>query len=119
MPRKSLSRVQRVRIFDAAKGICHLCGLKIDAPRGDLWDVSHEIPLEAGGADESHNMKPAHRRCHRQHTAEVDAPLIAKVKRQRAKNLGVRKPSRPMPGSRASNFKHHMDGTVSRRSERP
>lgn len=112
MTRRSLTKLQRARIFDAAEGICSKCGTKINAGRGEAWDVSHEIPLEAGGADDESNMRPAHRSCHREHTAKVDAPLIAKTKRQRQKHLGVRSSSKPMPCGRNSRFKKTMSGAV-------
>jgi 5-methylcytosine-specific restriction protein A len=115
MSRKSLTSAQRVRIFDAGAGLCHFCGCKIHAERGEAWDVSHVIPLEAGGPDELHNMQPAHRTCHRKHTAEIDAPRIAKTKRQRQKHLGIRHPTvRPLPGSRASGIRKRMSGEVER-----
>lgn len=109
MTRRSLTKAQRVRVFDAGNGICHLCGTKIQI--GEEWDVSHDIPLEAGGADEPENMKPAHRTCHRAHTAEVDAPLIAKVKRQRQKHIGIRKPSR-FATARDGKFKAKVGGGI-------
>lgn len=115
MTRRALTKLQRVRVFDEASGICHLCSTKIHAERGEAWDVSHVIPLEAGGADEPHNMRPAHRACHRNHTAEVDAPLIAKTRRQRAKHLGIRSTSRPIDGSKNSPWKKPMHGPAVRR----
>ena len=108
MTRRSLSKLDRVRVFDAHDGICEFCGCRIHAERGEAWDVSHSIPLEAGGKDEPSNMRPAHRTCHRKHTAEVDAPVIAKTKRLRQKNLGIRKPS-TLSHPR---FKRKLDGTV-------
>jgi len=77
MTRRSLSTRDRVKVFEAAKGVCHLCSLRIHP--GEEWDVSHAIPLAIGGADDFSNMLPAHRKCHRQHTATVDAPRIAKT----------------------------------------
>lgn len=44
-----------------------------------------------------------------------DKPKIAKAKRIDAERHGVRKQSRPMPGSKASGFRKRMDGTVERR----
>lgn len=109
--RKHLSTTARLRIFEAAKGICHLCGQKITA--GQEWDVSHAIPLAMGGADDDSNMLPAHRRCHRQHTAQIDAPRIAKTKRQHAAHIGAKAPSRnPLPFGRNSRFKRKLDGTI-------
>jgi hypothetical protein len=112
--RKHLSTTARLRIFEAAKGVCHLCGLKITA--GEEWDVSHAIPLAIGGPDDETNRLPAHRRCHRQHTAEVDAPRIAKTKRQHAAHIGAKAPSRnPLPGSKTSGWKKKMNGEWVRR----
>ena len=116
MKRVRLTAKMRVDIFLRHDGICHMCKTKV-VP-GQEWDVSHEIPLEAGGSDDANNWLVAHRTCHREHTSKVDMPLIAKVKRQRAKHLGAKTPSKsPMPGSRKSLWKRKMDGTVVRRNE--
>lgn len=111
--RRSLSTTARVRIFRAGGGLCSICGLRIDA--GQDWDVSHETPLALGGADEESNMKPAHRACHRRHTAEVDLPQVAKAKRQEARHIGAKVSARPMPGSRRSGLRKRMNGKVERR----
>jgi hypothetical protein len=79
---------------------------------GQDWAVSHEIPLEAGGLDDASNWLVAHRTCHRQHTAKVDAPLIAKVKRIHQRHIGAKKSRNPMPGGRGSKWKKRMDGSV-------
>lgn len=111
MKRKHLSTKTRVSIFERHGGVCHLCSAKIQP--GQEWDVSHEIPLELGGADDESNWLPAHRRCHRDHTALNDIPAIARAKRIYAKHIGAKAPSRnPMPGSRASKWKRKMDGSV-------
>jgi len=82
---------------------------------GQDWDVSHEIPLEAGGKDDDSNWFVAHRSCHRQHTAKVDMPLIAKVKRIHQKHIGAKRSKGIIPGSKNSKWKRKMDGTVVRR----
>ena len=117
MTRRRLTALQRARIFDSHEGVCTFCRLKIDGVR-EPWDVSHDVPLALGGADDETNWRPAHQSCHRQHTAEVDAPQIAKAKRVRAKHIGAKPPpKRPMAGSRASKWKKRLDGTVVRRDE--
>jgi 5-methylcytosine-specific restriction protein A len=89
--RKPISAKERLRLFALHGGVCHLCRGKITATR-EAWEVSHDIPLEMGGADDDDNRKLAHFKCHRAHTATVDLPLIAKAKRREQKNLGARKP---------------------------
>lgn len=90
--RRRISTTERVKIFQRHDGTCHLCGGKIGP--GEAWDVSHDIPLELGGADDDTNRKPAHRKCHRDHTAKVDAPTIAKAKRREAVNMGAKAPAK-------------------------
>ena len=91
MTRRRISTRERAKIFDAAQGLCHMCGLKIEAAQA--WEVSHPIPIACGGADDATNHAPAHKTCHRVHTATVDAPLIAKVRRQRQAHIGAKQSS--------------------------
>lgn len=114
MKRVRITGKMRADIFMRHGGVCHLCSMKV-VP-GEEWDVSHDIPLEAGGKDDESNWLVAHRKCHRRHTATVDAPLIAKVKRIHQRHIGAKAKSKnPLPGSRHSKFKRKMDGTVVRR----
>jgi len=115
MTRIRITSKVRADIFLRHNGVCHLCSLKVHP--GEEWDVSHEIPLEAGGKDDETNWLVAHRKCHRHHTAKVDAPLIAKVKRIHQRHIGAKKSKNPLPGSRNSLWKRKMDGTVVRREK--
>ncbi len=103
--RRSLTGKERLRLFALHGGRCHFCGGKINAVT-EAWEVSHDIPLELGGADDDANRKPAHKKCHRDHTSAVDAPNIAKAKRREIKNMGA-KPRRPW-----SKFRKKVSGEV-------
>src|SRR5262245_1154330 len=99
MKRKPLTRLQRVRIFDRHNGTCCICGLAIDATRGERWIIEHIKPLWLGGADDETNMAPAHQRCAIEKTIS-EAPIKAKGDRVRARHLGIKKTiSRPLPGT--------------------
>lgn len=86
--RRKIPTRERVELFNAKGGVCHLCGGKVHP--GEDWDISHVIPLELNGADDLTNWDVAHRKCHRVHTAEVDQPMIAKAKRQEAFHIGAK-----------------------------
>lgn len=113
--RRKLTRLQRVRIFDANCGVCCICILDIDKVK-DKWIVEHLKPLWLGGADDESNMAPAHERCAIEKTTK-EAPIKAKGDRIRARHLGVKKSqSRPMPGTKASGWKHKIGGGWERRA---
>ena len=115
MTRQHLSARERQRCFDAAKGRCDICGFPI--VDGEGFDISHRIPLAAGGEDVPANRFPAHRKCHARQTAEIDAERIAKTRRQRQKASGARpRSARPIAGSKASGWRKRMDGTAERRT---
>lgn len=99
--RRSLSPLQRLKVFEAAGGRCHLCELRIQV--GQPWDVEHVRPLALLGDDDQSNMRPAHKDCHATKT-KADAASWSKAKRMKARHLGIKKPRgfrKPPPGYNA------------------
>ncbi len=106
--RAHLTGKERLRLFTLCGGICQFCRGEIN-PACEAWEVSHDIPLELGGADDDLNRKVAHKKCHRAHTAAVDLPNIAKARRRELKNMGARPKSRAWQSSK---FRRKVDGSV-------
>lgn len=90
MARKSFSTKERTRIFALNKGICHICGGKIDASL-EAWEIEHENPLAMTGDNSDENLKLAHKKCHAAKTKQ-DVALIAEAKRREAKFIGAKRP---------------------------
>jgi 5-methylcytosine-specific restriction endonuclease McrA len=111
--RKRFSVKERLQIALRDDWQCCLCKARIDPVR-DPWILEHKIPLASGGDNEPENIGLAHQRCAIEKTKE-DLARIAKGKRIAEKHMGARKSARPMAGSRASKWKKHLDGSVSKR----
>lgn len=92
MARKRFTDKDRARIFAANKGVCHLCGQKIDGVR-EAWEVEHVIPWELTRDDSDDNLRPAHVACHKVKTHQQDRPVINQAKRREAKYTGIKRPS--------------------------
>jgi 5-methylcytosine-specific restriction protein A len=108
--RKPLTAKQKLKMFLDARGICCICGQKIDAVK-DAWD-EHENPLWRGGSNEMSNRGPAHIKCARQKTSR-EAKEKAKGERIAEKAMGARTAKfRPMPFGRKSALKKKMNGAV-------
>lgn len=111
-PRKKISGKERATIFLREDGICHLCEMRIIP--GQEWDVSHpDKSLWAGGTDDRHELKPAHKKCHRAHT-DVETTQRAREVRKRNSYLGAKKSTTPLLGSKRhhSGIRKRMDGTI-------
>ncbi len=106
--RRNIGQRERVEIFSRARGVCHICGQKIDGT-SERWDVEHVIPRELGGdeARGSDNLQPAHVACHRSKTT-ADVGRIAKAKRVAARHLGAR----PKSSLTHPTLKRRVDGSV-------
>jgi 5-methylcytosine-specific restriction endonuclease McrA len=110
MQRRRLTRAQKVLIFDAARGLCHICQTKIFVECGERWEVEHVKPLWLGGSDTFDNLAPAHIRCHRGKTGD-EASNRAKSDRLRALHRGIKSVQwRPLPGTYASGIKRPLAG---------
>lgn len=112
MTRRRLSPTKRARLFMDWNGVCYRCDRPIK--RGEAWDIDHKTPLALGGADDEHNLAPMHIDCHGKKTA-VDIRQIRKADRQCKAHAGINRKSRPIAGSKASGWKHAMNGEWSRR----
>ena len=88
-PRKPLTPTQRLKLFEAHKGICVLCGQQIRA--GEKWVDEHLRALALGGSNDMDNRAPVHVACAKAKTNEDDLPRIAKAKRQKMAALGIRR----------------------------
>jgi 5-methylcytosine-specific restriction protein A len=100
----------KLRIFRAAGGMCAICEQAVATAHYD-----HITALCNGGSNRESNMQLLHVRCHAQKT-KADLAQKKKDNRVMSKHVGIKKPGRPMPGSRASGLRKRMDGTVERRS---
>lgn len=112
--RKSMSASRRLRIFETHRGLCCLCGLRIDGTR-DKWFVEHLRALELGGADDDANCGPAHWH-HKSEKDAADHAAAAKAKRVKERHIGLSRTKTPMPCGKNSPFKRTMDGRVVRRA---
>lgn len=111
--RKAMTPRMRLKVWEAHKGICALCGGKIDGVR-ERWIVEHITPLALGGQDTEANMGPAHEACALKKTfgRTGDIAKAAKAKRAKTKHLGIKKSKNPLPGSKGSKWKRKMDGSI-------
>ena len=97
------------------------------------FEFDHVILHCWGGTDHASNLYPRPFVEHRLKTAKVDLPAIAKTRREAATTakhraamlsktgasgptiITTKRKGKPMPGSRASKYKRHMDGRISYR----
>jgi 5-methylcytosine-specific restriction protein A len=77
----------RLRVFEAAKGICHSCGRQIQA--GQKWQCDHVQALINGGENREANLAPIHDACHKDKT-KADVKEKAKIASIRKRHLGIR-----------------------------
>jgi hypothetical protein len=83
---------RRARVLARFNGKCASPGCS----RADSLEIDHTIPLELGGADEDHNLRPLCTYHHRMKT-KLDVAMIAKARRIRKREAGETRPKRPIP----------------------
>lgn len=93
---------------------CAKCGIKLG--NGVTWDCDHIKALVNEGENRESNLQPLCKKngCHPKKTVD-DVALKSETYQSRIRHYGIKKPKRPMPGSRASGLKRKMDGTVVKR----
>lgn len=84
----------RDRIMARDNRCCHLCSREIGP--GEKWDLDHVVALINGGENRESNLRPSHRKCHKEKTAR-DVAEKAKVAAVRKKHLGITAPKKPIP----------------------
>lgn len=107
--RRTFTTLQRAAFFERHKGICYLCGQKIDGIH-EKWEIEHIIAREIMGkdADEDSNLALAHVSCHRAKTRD-DKAAIAKSNRIRAKHISA---NRPKPSWQSRPFNHRPEPRI-------
>lgn len=90
---------------------CYLCKVPMDAAR-DIWEAEHVVPHALDGDE----LLPVCVPCHKKKSAK-DVKAIAKGKRVRDFNIGVKRSKVPMPGGKMSPWKRKMNGQWVKRDE--
>lgn len=111
MSRREFPKAVMRDAFLRANGACEGCGARLSAGK---IEYDHAIPDALGGEPTLDNCQVLCRPCHSAKTGKQDIPAIAKTKRIRDRERGIRRPSR-FPGARTSRWKKKMDGSVVQR----
>lgn len=78
--RPSMSKARRLRIWERDKGVCYLCGKKVQA--NEPWDAEHVKAWTIYLDDSDENLKVAHKEvCHKAKT-DADMKIVHKSNRQ-------------------------------------
>ena len=97
MKRREFSGKTKRAAFLRADGHCEYCGINL---RCKPVNFDHFISCDQGGEPTLENCRLACIQCHKAKTKKDDVPLIAKGRRIRERNMGIKKPRRTMPGRR-------------------
>lgn len=103
--RPAMSKSRRLRIWEREKGICYICGKKVQA--NEKWDAEHVKEWGLYHDDSDENIRVSHKeKCHKEKTA-AGIKIMRKADRQGGKNgqwarrqkNGPTMQSRPFPKS--------------------
>lgn len=104
----------RLRVFYSFMGICQgQCGNR-RIVAGKPWVCDHKIALINGGENRESNLQPICDWCDKNSKTPADIREKSKIADKRMAHLGIKRRSRPMPGSRASGIRKRMSGAVER-----
>lgn len=96
----------RLRVFEAAGGVCHVAKRKIRG--GEPWECDHVLALINGGENRESNLAPILKEKHKVKTA-ADVAEKATIARRKAKHHGIKTGG----GFRKDpNFKRTVSGQV-------
>lgn len=87
--RREFSKSVKRDAFLRANGNCELCGARLTVGK---FAYDHRIPDALGGEPTLENCQVACSVCHGEKTSSRDIPAIAKTKRIRDHNIGIKKP---------------------------
>ena len=93
--RREFSGKTKRAAFHRANGHCEQCGIDLHCKP---MHFDHALAADLGGEPTLENCRLTCIPCHQKKTGEHDMPLIAKGRRLRDRNMGIRKPRRTIPG---------------------
>src|ERR1700675_1296832 len=102
----------RMRVFERFNGRCHKCTRSIRP--GEPWTCEHLSALINAGQNREGNLGITCCNCLPLKNA-ADVAEKSQIYRKKSKHLGLRKSSRPVPGSRNTPWKKKMSGEVVKR----
>lgn len=111
-PRRRMSKAARRAFYDAQRGdsefpLCNVCLTPILLYQ--RWVESHmPVPRVLGGTQTG----IAHEKCNARRWANVEAPMLAKLRHQYDLAHDLKVTRDPLPGSRGDPRKRKIDGTV-------
>ena len=116
MMRREFPKAVKLAAFQRANGRCEECSARLMV---GAFHYDHRVPDALGGEPTLENCRVLCRACHAVKTAAQDVPSIAKAKRNEARHIGAKAPSRtPLPFGRRSRFKRKISGEIVAREER-